>query len=93
MCHPPPGSIFFFAADRLPLSYLNRPDKVATNFLGLIDDVMQCLLTRSCPNYFINSYSIFNNMTENDVKTICSVVLMVRSDPKAGVWGNAECVP
>lgn len=76
-------SIFFFAADRLPIQYLNREDKVATNFLGLIDDVMQCLLTGSCPNYFINSYNTFNKMTELDIKTISNVILMIRSDPKS----------
>ena len=76
-------TIFFFAADRLPVAYLNRPDKVATNFLGLIDDVMQCLLTKSCPNYFINNFNIFGELQESQVKMISNVILMIRSDPKS----------
>lgn len=74
-------AIFFFAADRLPISYLERHDKVAVNFLGLIDDILQCLLTQSCPNYFIHSYNIFKDLSQEDINTICKVVLMVRSDP------------
>jgi len=73
-------SIFFLAADRLPYNYLHREDKVATNLLGLVDDVLQCILTKSCPNYFINNFNIFANLNDEDVKILCQVILMVRSD-------------
>ena len=68
------------SADRLPYSYLHREDKVATNLLGLVDDVLQCILTKSCPNYFINNFNIFANLNDEDVKILCQVILMVRSD-------------
>lgn len=62
--------IFFFAADRLPLRYLQQEDKIAVNLLGLIDDVLQCVLSKSCPNYFLNNYNIFNRLKDEDLRII-----------------------
>jgi hypothetical protein len=81
--------IFFFAADRLPSGYLQQEDKIAVNLLGLIDDVLQCVLSKSCPNYFLNNYNIFNRLKDEDLRIIVQVILMVRSEPIEVVH---ECV-
>ena len=72
--------LLFWACDRVKLRYLASEETVADCFLGLIDDTLQCLLSRSCPNCFIPQYNMIGYLDDETVLKLCQVVLMVREN-------------
>ena len=50
--------------------YLSREDEIPSFFCGLIDDVLKCLLTRSCPSYFLPHVNLLD---KTDDATILSL--------------------
>uniref|UniRef100_H2ZGU3 Mab-21-like HhH/H2TH-like domain-containing protein n=1 Tax=Ciona savignyi TaxID=51511 RepID=H2ZGU3_CIOSA len=85
-------SLLLWACDRVKLRYLSNEDIVAECLLGLIDDTLQCLLSRSCPNYFIPQYNMIGHLDDQTVLKLCQVVLMVRSDPAEHVRNAVDQV-
>lgn len=77
-------AIFFWACDRVQVcncqfkrklrnfqnQYLSREDEIPSFFCGLIDDVLKCLLTRSCPSYFLPHVNLLD---KTDDATILSL--------------------
>ncbi|CAK8698510.1 unnamed protein product [Clavelina lepadiformis] len=85
-------SLLLWACDRIKLHYLASEETIAECFLGLIDDTLQCLLSRSCPNYFIPQYNMIGHLDDQTVLKLCQVVLMVRSDPAEHVQNAVDQV-
>ena len=67
-----------WACDRVKLDYLSSEGALSEMLLGLIDDTLQCLLSRSCPNYFIPQYNMIGHLDDETVLKLCQVILMVR---------------
>nr|XP_002129660.1 protein MB21D2 [Ciona intestinalis] len=84
--------LLLWACDRVKIQYLANEDIVAECLLGLIDDTLQCLLSRSCPNYFIPQYNMIGHLDDQTVLKLCQVVLMVRSDPAEHVRNAVDQV-
>nr|XP_039250003.1 protein MB21D2-like [Styela clava] len=85
-------ALLLWACDRVKLQCLASDDNVPDTLLGLIDDVLQCLLSRSCPNYFIPQYNMLSHLDDQTVLKLCQVVLMVRSDPAEHVRNAVDQV-
>ena len=81
--------LLFWACDRVKLRYLALEETVAECFLGLIDDTLQCLLSRSCPNCFIPQYNMIGHLEDQTVLKLCQVVLMVSCFNMMYVRNNA----
>lgn len=74
-------AIFFWACDRVKNSYLSREDQMPAFFCGLIDDVLQALLSRSCPSYFLPQINLLDKTDDTTILSLAQIILMVRSDP------------
>ena len=65
-------NFFIQLSKRVKNSYLSREDQMPAFFCGLIDDVLQALLSRSCPSYFLPQ---INLLDKSDDATILSLGL------------------
>nr|CAB3263663.1 protein MB21D2 [Phallusia mammillata] len=84
--------LLLWACDRVKLHYLACDETISECLLGLIDDTLQCLLSRSCPNYFIPQYNMIGHLDDKTMLKLCQVVLMVRSDPAEHVRNAVDQV-
>jgi len=84
--------LLMWACDRVKLDYLASEDALSEMLLGLMDDTLQCLLSRSCPNYFIPQYNMIGHLDDQTVLKLCQVILMVRSDPAEHVRNAVDQV-
>ena len=71
-------SLLLWACDRVKLHHLSKEECISETMLGLMDDMLQCLVSRSCPNYFIPQYNMIGHLDDETVLKLCQVVLMVR---------------
>lgn len=85
-------SLLLWACDRVKLDQLGKEDTISEMLLGLIDDMLQCLISRSCPNYFIPQYNMIGHLDDTTVLKLCQVILMVRSDPAEHVRNAVDQV-
>ncbi|CAN0294082.1 nucleotidyltransferase MB21D2-like isoform X2 [Lethenteron reissneri] len=74
-------SVVLWACDRLPSSFLGQESNEAALLLGLLDDVLHCLVNKSCPNYFIPQCNMFEHFTDETVLLLARKLSSVRSDP------------
>ena len=70
-----------WACDRVKIDHLAKEDTISEMLLGLIDDLLQCLISRSCPNYFIPQYNMIGHLDDETVLKLCQVILMVSLKP------------
>ena len=75
-------------------------------FCGLIDDVLQTLLSRSCPSYFLPQVNLLDQTDDSTIlnlgkiincvllnkKLLAQIILMVRSDPVEQIRNALEQV-
>jgi len=85
-------AIFFWACDRVKNSYLSREDQMPAFFCGLIDDVLQALLSRSCPSYFLPQINLLDKSDDATILSLAQIILMVRSDPVEQIRNTLEQV-
>jgi len=85
-------SLLLWACDRVKLRHLSKEQCISEMLLGLIDDMLQCLVSRSCPNYFIPQHNMIGHLDDETVLKLCQVVLMVRSDPAEHVRNAVDQV-
>ncbi|CAG5077587.1 Oidioi.mRNA.OKI2018_I69.PAR.g8762.t1.cds [Oikopleura dioica] len=85
-------AIFFWACDRVQNQYLSREDEIPSFFCGLIDDVLKCLLTRSCPSYFLPHVNLLDKTDDATILSLAQIILMVRSDPVEQIRNALEQV-
>jgi len=85
-------SLLLWACDRVKLEQLAKEETISDMLLGLIDDMLQCLISRSCPNYFIPQCNMIGHLDDETVLKLCQVVLMVRSDPAEHVRNAVDQV-
>ncbi|KAL4648485.1 protein MB21D2 [Arapaima gigas] len=74
-------SMMLWSCDRLPASYLAQEDFSAHFLLGLIDDLLYCLINKMCPNYFIPQCNMLEHLSEDMVMLHARKLSSVRSDP------------
>jgi len=73
-------------------SYLSREDQMPAFFCGLIDDVLQTLLSRSCPSYFLPQVNLLDQTDDSTILNLAQIILMVRSDPVEQIRNALEQV-
>ena len=73
-------TIFFWALERIPCSQWTS-DKHAFRVLDLLDDLIYQLAEKHLPHYFIPELNLFENIAENDYKTIVQEIVCVREQP------------
>ena len=75
-------------------------------FCGLIDDVLQALLSRSCPSYFLPQINLLDKSDDATILSLgrlflvknnfefflAQIILMVRSDPVEQIRNTLEQV-
>lgn len=76
-------TLLFWACDRLPSAYLSCPDAdtPARLLLGLLDDLAHCILSKSCPNYFLPQCNMLEHLTDSQALLVARKLAHVRSDP------------
>lgn len=74
-------SVMLWACDRLPASFLCRDELAAHFLLGLLDDLQHCLLSRSCPNYFIPQVNMLEHLSDQAALLHARKLSSARCDP------------
>ncbi|KAL6104914.1 nucleotidyltransferase MB21D2 isoform X1 [Pungitius pungitius] len=83
-------SIMLWACDRLPSSYLGQEDFSAHFLLGLIDDLQHCLVSKTCPNYFIPQCNMLEHLTDEAAMLHARKLCSLRSDPAEHLRSTIE---
>ena len=73
-------TIFLWACERLPAEYWVE-DRLAQIIMGLLDDLLHCLETKSCPHYFIPEQNQFAHAPEELLLQYSRKVGKIRSRP------------
>uniref|UniRef100_A0AAV2KQF7 ribonuclease H n=1 Tax=Knipowitschia caucasica TaxID=637954 RepID=A0AAV2KQF7_KNICA len=76
-------TLLFWACDRLPGSFLScdSPDTPARLLLGLLDDLAHCILSKTCPNYFLPQCNMLEHLEDAQALFLARKLACVRSDP------------
>lgn len=83
-------SLMLWACDRLPATYLAQDDFAAHFLLGLLDDLQNCLVNKSCPNYFIPQCNMLEQLGDSTAVGHARRVALVRSDPAGHLRAGIE---
>ncbi|XP_029435282.1 transmembrane protein 102 [Rhinatrema bivittatum] len=70
-----------WACDRLPASFLGREENAAHLFLGLLDDLLHCLINRSCPNYFLPCCNLLEPLQDSAALLLARRLSCARAEP------------
>ncbi|XP_077170984.1 transmembrane protein 102 isoform X2 [Paroedura picta] len=69
------------ACERLPTSYLGREENAAHVWLGLLDDLLACLVHRHLPHYFLPQWNVLEGLSPRDAEHLARELVRVRADP------------
>lgn len=74
-------TLVLWACDRLPPTYLSQEENRAAFLLGLLDDMLHCLLNKTCPNYFIPQCNMFEHLPDDTTLLLARKLACTRADP------------
>lgn len=72
--------LFFQACQKYPMRSWTD-ENLATNLLGLLDDLIHCLVTQSLPSYFIPGCNLIEGIHSDFLFTLLQKLSRVRKDP------------
>ncbi|XP_031559332.1 uncharacterized protein LOC116295601 [Actinia tenebrosa] len=74
-------TIFLWACERIPSEMWVKAN-LAQIIMGLLDDLLHCLVTKSCPHYFIPENNLFAHVHQDFLDHLAKVVAKIRRNPK-----------
>ncbi|XP_030042775.1 transmembrane protein 102 [Microcaecilia unicolor] len=74
-------TLMLWACDRLPISFLWQEENAAHFFLGLLDELLHCLINRSCPNYFLPHCNLLKHVQDTMVLLLARKLSGARAEP------------
>jgi hypothetical protein len=74
-------TIFLWACERIP-SDLWVESNLAQIIMGLLDDLLHCLVTKCCPHYFIPENNLFAHVHQDFLDHLAKVVSKIRRHPE-----------
>ncbi|EDO41925.1 predicted protein [Nematostella vectensis] len=74
-------TIFLWKCERMPMNvWVER--NVAQVIMGLLDDLLHCLVNKHCPHYFMPTCNLLENAHGDFLLHLARTVLQIRRDPK-----------
>ncbi|XP_031559336.1 protein male abnormal 21-like [Actinia tenebrosa] len=74
-------TIFLWACERIP-SEMWVESNLAQIIMGLLDDLLHCLVTKNCPHYFIPENNLFAHVHQDFLDHLAKVVAKIRRNPE-----------
>lgn len=74
-------TIFLWSCERIP-SEMWVEANLAQIIMGLLDDLLHCLVTKSCPHYFIPENNLFAHVHSDFLDRLAKVVTEIRRNPE-----------
>ncbi|XP_078667674.1 nucleotidyltransferase MB21D2-like [Branchiostoma floridae x Branchiostoma belcheri] len=74
-------TIVLWACDRLRPEFLRDETFIPLSLFGMVDDIMHCLINKSCANYFLPQYNMFLHCSEEMMFPVARKLSLIRTDP------------
>ena len=74
-------TVFLWQCEKIPASEWSTDVGLATNFLWLLDELLQCAATRDLPHYFIAEVNLFDHIHPDFLQVIADTLALIRRHP------------